>query len=120
MPFKLFLLVVFIILITLFAGFNIDNKCDISFVFYQFHQVPVFITVLFSFAAGCIAVLPFTFHRRKQNKKPIKPSNDTTDTNKSKKKSWFGKKKEDTDKAKPQPNPQAETDKAQKNENTSK
>ena len=71
MPIKLIGTIILLILVTIFAGVNLDNKCDITFVFYTFRDVPVFMTVIISFAVGLVLMLPFTFGRRK--KKPQKP-----------------------------------------------
>jgi uncharacterized integral membrane protein len=71
MPFKLFGIIILLILVTIFAGVNLENKCNISFVFYTFENIPVFMTAIISFAAGAILMLPFTFFRRKK-KNPVK------------------------------------------------
>lgn len=68
MPLKLIGVIVLLIFVTIFSGVNIDHKCDISFVFYTFKSVPVFMTVIISFVAGAILVLPFTFGNRKKKK----------------------------------------------------
>ena len=72
MPFRLIGTIILLILVTIFAGVNLDNKCDITFIFYTFEKVPVFMTVIVSFAIGVILMLPFTFGRKK--KKPQKPA----------------------------------------------
>ena len=48
-----------------FTGFNLGNVCDINFGFMRFEKVPVFLTILFSFLAGVLVTLPFTFGKRK-------------------------------------------------------
>ncbi len=101
MPFKLFMLILLVVIITLFAGFNIQNTCDVSFVFHEFKNVPVFVTVLFSFAAGCIAVLPFTFRKKKKEKKQSLPPKVEVVELKKEKKSWFKKKKKEDTQKKP-------------------
>ena len=75
MPIKLIGTIILLILVTIFAGVNLDNKCDITFVFYTFKDVPVFMTVIISFAIGLIVMLPFTFgrKRRKAAKQEVKP-----------------------------------------------
>ena len=55
-----------LVLTTIFVGFNLDNQCDINFGFYKFSQVPVFMTILFSFVAGVVIMMPFTFGRKKR------------------------------------------------------
>lgn len=71
MPFRLIGTIILLILVTIFAGVNLDNKCDITFIFYTFEKVPVFMTVIVSFAIGVLLMLPFTLGRKKQ--KPQKP-----------------------------------------------
>lgn len=63
-PWKLILLVALAVLLALFIGFNLDNKCEISFVFGRVQAVPVYLTILISFVAGLAAALPFSFRRR--------------------------------------------------------
>ncbi|MDR0377543.1 MAG: hypothetical protein LBH70_07095 [Spirochaetaceae bacterium] len=41
-----------------FIGFNLENKCDISFGFAMLSDVPVFLTAFVSFAAGLLAAVP--------------------------------------------------------------
>ena len=69
MPIKLILFLIIIVVVTIFAGFNISNVCNVSLVFYEFQNVPVFVTVLFSFVIGVLIMLPFTFKKKqpKQN-----------------------------------------------------
>lgn len=66
MPIKLIGTIILLILVTIFAGVNLDNKCDITFVFYTFKNIPVFMTVIISFAIGAVVMLPFTLGRRKK------------------------------------------------------
>ena len=70
MPIKLIGTIILLILVTIFAGVNLDNKCDITFIFYTFKDIPVFMTVIISFAIGAVVMLPFTLGRkRKKNQK---------------------------------------------------
>ncbi|WP_407426786.1 hypothetical protein [Treponema sp.] len=66
MPVKLIGTIILLILVTIFAGVNLDNKCDITFIFYTFKDVPVFMTVIISFVIGVILMIPFTFGRTKK------------------------------------------------------
>ena len=66
MPIRLIGSIILLVLVTIFAGVNLDNKCDITFIFYTFEQVPVFMTVIVSFAIGAILMLPFTLGRKKK------------------------------------------------------
>ena len=79
MPIKLIGTIILLILVTIFAGVNLDNKCDITFVFYTFKDIPVFMTVIISFAIGAILMLPFTLGRKKSKKcsKPEEKSDPT-------------------------------------------
>ena len=57
----------FIIFILVFACFlcfiifNLGNASDVSLGFRTFHDIPVFVTALFSFALGMLFVLPLIF-----------------------------------------------------------
>ncbi len=70
MPLKLIGTIIFLVLITIFCGFNLEeaNKCDINLIFHTFSKVPVFLTVLTSFLAGIVVMLPFAFFRKKNSK----------------------------------------------------
>ena len=41
--------IVALVIIAFFAGFNLENKCDVNLLFYTFKDAPVFFTVVFSF-----------------------------------------------------------------------
>lgn len=64
MPFKLVLFLIVLVFLSFFIGFNLDNRCDVSLVFYSFKDVPVIGCLLFSFVAGAVSVVPFIFNRR--------------------------------------------------------
>ncbi|MDR3248611.1 MAG: hypothetical protein LBT39_07480 [Treponema sp.] len=53
-----------------FIGFNLENRCDISFGFYTFSQVPVFLTAFSAFVLGLLLALPLaiTIRRRSSRK----------------------------------------------------
>ncbi len=68
MPFKLFSFLFFLVAVTLFIGLNLENRCDISLFFYTFKNVPIFLSLLFAFVLGALAVVPFLFGSGK--KKP--------------------------------------------------
>lgn len=72
MPVKLIGIIILLILVTIFAGLNIDNKCIIDFGVYQTQEVPVFITVIISFAIGAILMIPFMLARKSSKKEPKK------------------------------------------------
>lgn len=57
---RLICTIILMVLVAVFAGFNIGNSCSINLLFHKFENIPVFVTILFSFAAGVIVMLPFT------------------------------------------------------------
>ena len=69
MPAKLFYFISVILILVLFIAFNLHNRCDISFVFHVFKDVPIYLSLLFSFLLGNIAVLPFLISSRNKIKK---------------------------------------------------
>ena len=71
MPFKLILFILLLVIAAVFTGLNLENACDINFGFRRFEQVPVFLTILFSFLAGVLMTLPFTFGKRRGTR-PVK------------------------------------------------
>lgn len=116
MPFRLIGTIILLLIVTIFAGANLDNRCDINFLFTKVQQVPVFLTAIVSFLIGAIIMIPFTFKRKcNKDKKSQNPA--TAKTQKSsdeeeqktlfdfkikrnvnknqnkEKKSWFGKNK---------------------------
>lgn len=76
MPWKLILFLLALIVLTCFFGFNVTNVCNISFGFYTFEKIPVFMSTLIAFTIGVLVMLPFTFGKRKKTEK--KPSETTT------------------------------------------
>ena len=66
--FILFILVFAVFLC--FIVFNLGNTCDVSLGFKTFHDIPVFVTALFSYALGMLFVLPmiFTVGRKRKPK----------------------------------------------------
>lgn len=63
---KLFSFVFFILVLTFFIGFNLENRCDISLIFYTFQDVPIFMSLLLAFSLGILAVIPYLFGSRKK------------------------------------------------------
>lgn len=74
MPWRLVGFIVCIVLVTVFVGFNLDNRCDISFGFFQLESVPIFLSLMSAFVLGVVVVLPFTFGRRRARKPPVSPA----------------------------------------------
>ena len=59
-------------LVIAFVGFNIENRADISFGFYVFNQIPIFISLFVAFLAGVVVMLPFTLGLRRRKKEKQK------------------------------------------------
>ncbi len=74
-------IIIGIVFIAFFAGFNLDNKCDVSLVFYTFKNIPVFFTILVSFAVGMLCSLPFALIHRSKKEKKIKESKNNSSKN---------------------------------------
>jgi len=75
MPWRLILTIAIFIIFMIFAAFNLDeaNRCNISFGFKEFENIPVFLTVFFSFVAGLVCATPLVFHiRKRRDEKPSK------------------------------------------------
>ncbi|MBO7122449.1 MAG: hypothetical protein J6V90_04115 [Treponema sp.] len=70
MVFKLIFTIALLVAVAIFTGFNLGNKCDIWLFGKQFNQVPVFITIAISFAAGILAALPAVFLRGEKKMTP--------------------------------------------------
>lgn len=87
MPIKLIGTIILLILATIFAYANLENKCDINFIFYTFKAVPVFMTVVISFAIGAALIFPFTFGRRKKKAQKIAPAKNQNQTQSAKEES---------------------------------
>ena len=86
-------LIAFIIVSIIFLAFivlNLNNKCDISFGFKTFQEIPVFVSTLFSFVLGLLFTLPLAFSLRRGRKKP--PKNEASDLPSGGKKKRWGKK----------------------------
>jgi len=66
------IIVVFAIFLC-FIMFNLPNKCDISFGFVSFKDVPIFLSALFSFVFGMIVSVPMMLFRKKDKKIPLEP-----------------------------------------------
>jgi len=97
-------LVYFLFVVLLFAIFsmvNLKNTCNISFLFYEFKDIPVYTAAMFSFITGTFLSLPFFIHRRRRKNKeknPIVGNIDTVELKSDKGSSffsWFKKKNDD-------------------------
>jgi uncharacterized integral membrane protein len=52
-----------------FIGFNLENRCDISFGFTKLSDVPVFLTAFASFVLGLLASVPIAVSIRLRKKR---------------------------------------------------
>ncbi len=65
--------IVCLVLLVFFAGFNLDNKCDVNLLFHTFKEVPVFVSIIVAFVSGVVFTLPFVFlHRAKSERRTVK------------------------------------------------
>jgi len=94
---KLLYFIGIMLIIALFMGFNLYNRCDISFIFYVFKDVPIFLSMMFAFLLGNIAVLPFLISSRHKMKNAEKQASLYPNMKKvelkPEKHRWFWKKK---------------------------
>ena len=65
MPFKLIGTIIILVLVTVFCGFNLENKCNINLIFHNFENISVFLALMVSFLAGILVTLPFTLFKKK-------------------------------------------------------
>jgi uncharacterized membrane protein affecting hemolysin expression len=75
MPWKLLVILAIVVVLALFIGFNLENRCEVSLIFVTIGSVPVYLTILVSFAVGVVAALPFSFKRRKRKIPPQAAAN---------------------------------------------
>ena len=70
---RLVSIIVVLVIFLAFIVLNMDNKCDISFGFKKFQDIPVFISVLSSFVIGMVFALPFSLSLLRRGKKNARP-----------------------------------------------
>ena len=96
MPLRLIGFILIFGIFLVFVALNLGNTCDINLGIITFTDVPVFFTVLCSFALGMLCTLPFLF--KSSTKRKNKPAAEHTDgiavAEKQKPKKGWGKKKE--------------------------
>jgi uncharacterized integral membrane protein len=68
MPWRLIEFIIIFAVFLVFIAFNLGNKCDISFGFKTFSDVPVFLTAFASFFLGMICAMPFVISARAKRK----------------------------------------------------
>jgi uncharacterized integral membrane protein len=78
MPWRLIGFIILFGIFLVFIACNLGNKCDISFGFRTFKDVPVFLTAFSSFVLGMFCAMPFIISFRIKRKKdkaeaPSKP-----------------------------------------------
>ncbi len=87
MTVKMIAFLLLLIIIAVFSAFNLSNTSDISFGFYTLKNVPIFLSLLVSFIAGAIMMLPFTFiKKRKLIKETVQESKEEKKVKKKRKK----------------------------------
>lgn len=89
MPWKTIGFIIILVLVALFASVNISNKSDISLGFHVFKEVPIFLSLLITFLAGAVVMIPFTFgpsSRKMKAKKEKKAEKEIKGKKKGKKK----------------------------------
>ncbi|MFP4206466.1 MAG: hypothetical protein ACLFM5_03890 [Spirochaetaceae bacterium] len=73
MPWKLIGFLVLMGLILAFVGFNADHAVDVSFGFYRFEDVPIFVSLFIAFALGVLITLPLALRRRSPRRTSTAP-----------------------------------------------
>ena len=91
-------LIVFIVIFAVFLGFivlNLNHKCDISFGFKTFEEVPIFISIFVSFVIGMLVAIPMVFSFRHGRKKSSHAELQElgSDSMEAKKRSFLGRRK---------------------------
>jgi uncharacterized integral membrane protein len=68
MPWRLIGFIVLFVVFLVFIGFNLENRCDISFGFFKLSGIPVYLTAFTSFALGMIWAIPYIISFRFKRK----------------------------------------------------
>ncbi len=72
MPWKLIGFILILVLVALFASFNLTNRADINLGFHVFESVPIFLSLFIAFLAGVMLMIPFTIGPASRKKKKQK------------------------------------------------
>jgi len=72
MPWKLVSFLSVLVVITLFIGFNIENRCDVSLIVYTYKNVPIFVSLLFAYVVGALTTIPFFLASGTKRRNPKK------------------------------------------------
>ena len=59
MPWRMIIVLLVLLIVVIFSGFNL-NLVDISIVFYEFKNVPLFLPLISAFIVGALVMIPFT------------------------------------------------------------
>ncbi len=70
MVLKLIFTIALLVAAAFFTGLNLKNSCDVWFFVKTFPNVPIFVTILISFAAGILVTLPAVFLRGERKLTP--------------------------------------------------
>jgi uncharacterized integral membrane protein len=67
MPWRLLGFIILCGIFLVFIGFNLENRCTISFGFTEIRDAPIYLTVFTSFVFGLLCSIPFivSFRRKK-------------------------------------------------------
>ncbi len=79
MSFKMLSFLLSLIALTFFIGFNLDNRCDVSLIFYTFKDVPVCVSLLFAFVSGAVVFLSAGFFSGSRDKRQTKAEKNVRD-----------------------------------------
>ncbi len=63
-PWRLIAYLFVLALVVAFAAVNVPNASDVSFGFYTFRRVPVFLSLFVAFLLGAFLMLPFVLKRK--------------------------------------------------------
>ncbi|GHV74407.1 hypothetical protein AGMMS49940_17090 [Spirochaetia bacterium] len=72
MPWRLIGLALVFVVFLAFTGFNLGNRCNISFIFFTVKEVPVFLPIFASFVVGLLCAIPFAVSIDRKRSKPDK------------------------------------------------
>lgn len=78
MPWKVIYFLFVVLAFALFAGFNMNNACNVSLLFYTIENVPVYVINLFSFLIGILLTVPFFWGTKNKKKSILKNQNSTS------------------------------------------
>lgn len=80
---KVIISVCILALLTIFCGFNINNRCDVNLIFTTVTDVPVFVSLMVAFLAGVVVMVPVMLLNKissKKNDKTVSAEKSSADT----------------------------------------